>query len=164
MSFAPKARGDEEVCLGCTMLWSSRGFRVPFLPNANMLKQFLLSTLFLSVFCFQIYIIIITAAMSGSCRGNEVISCREVFCPLSLWARGSSEYQSRLTTLSKTMLTTQTKHLDQLFFPANHKEQYKNNAQPCALLSLLSCILIYGCWVFPPCPPATKHRAVWELM
>ena len=69
MSFAPKARGDGgEVCLGCVMRWNSRGFRMPFLPNANMLIQFLLS-LFPSAFCFQIYIII-TAALSGSCEGG----------------------------------------------------------------------------------------------
>lgn len=40
---------------------------MPFLPNANMLVQFILS-LFLFAFCFQIYIII-TAALSGSYRG-----------------------------------------------------------------------------------------------
>lgn len=82
-----------EVCLGCVMRWSSGGLRMPFLPNANMLIQFLLP-FFLSAFCFQIYIII-TAALSGSYRGDEVFCWSEVFCPLSFLAWGSSECSTK---------------------------------------------------------------------
>lgn len=96
-----RAKGQRiwgEVCLGCVMWWNSGALQMPFLPNANMLIQFLLS-LFLSAFCLQVYIII-TTALSGSQRRNEVFSWSEVFSLLSFWAWGTSECPTKCIFVS----------------------------------------------------------------
>lgn len=65
------------------------------------------------------------------------------------------------TSLCQTMQTQPTnKALLPTVVLSSHHKKKNNIATPCALLFLLSRILIYGCWVLPawPCPPAGQAQ------
>lgn len=145
------------VCLGCVMRWNSGGLWVPFLQNANMLIQFSFPSFFLPfVWRFTSSLLLLCLAPTGGMRYSAGV--RYSACCL---CEPEDHLSPRLNaSLSETMQRNTTRKQSSYTNCCSLITRKKNNTvKPCALLSLLSRILIYGCWVLPawPCPPAAPN-------